>query len=187
MTREEWLDTLVSSLRPSFTAAGAELPTEIAISVGFPKSHGRGASNIIGQCWRPAASELKRPEIFVHPVLADPIDVGAVVVHELVHAAGHYGHRADFAGLARTMGLDKPWTATTPCAWLGSRLLELTTAIGEFPHGRLNSGTGAKEVGPGSRLVKVECPSCGYTVRTTRKWLEIGMPTCPCGTDMEER
>lgn len=30
------------------------------------------------------------------------------------------------------------------------------------------------------RLLKVTCPTCGYVVRTTRKWLETaGAPICP--------
>lgn len=29
------------------------------------------------------------------------------------------------------------------------------------------------------RLLKVECPTCGYVVRTTRKWLDRGAPICP--------
>lgn len=24
-----------------------------------------------------------------------------------------------------------------------------------------------------------ECPECGYTVRTTQKWLDVGAPFCP--------
>lgn len=30
-----------------------------------------------------------------------------------------------------------------------------------------------------TRLVRCECPKCGYLVRTTRKWLDIAVPTCP--------
>lgn len=30
-----------------------------------------------------------------------------------------------------------------------------------------------------SRLLKAECGDCGYTVRVTAKWLEIGAPHCP--------
>jgi hypothetical protein len=30
-----------------------------------------------------------------------------------------------------------------------------------------------------ARLIKCECGECGYVVRTTRKWLEIGAPHCP--------
>jgi hypothetical protein len=39
----------------------------------------------------------------------------------------------------------------------------------------------------GTRLIKVACPQCGYTVRTTRQWIETGLPVCgPCETPMEE-
>jgi hypothetical protein len=41
---------------------------------------------------------------------------------------------------------------------------------------------------PGSRLLKVMCPSgCGYVVRVTKKWLEsLGAPLCPgCEQFME--
>lgn len=31
----------------------------------------------------------------------------------------------------------------------------------------------------------VECPECGYTVRTTARWIAEGLPTCPCGAGME--
>lgn len=32
----------------------------------------------------------------------------------------------------------------------------------------------------GTRLLKCRCASCGYTVRTTRKWLDLaGPPICP--------
>ena len=35
--------------------------------------------------------------------------------------------------------------------------------------------------GAGSRYLKVVCrvPGCGYQVRVTRRWLELGAPRCP--------
>lgn len=30
-----------------------------------------------------------------------------------------------------------------------------------------------------TRLLKCQCDICGYTVRVTRKWLDIGAPHCP--------
>lgn len=33
--------------------------------------------------------------------------------------------------------------------------------------------------------LKLLCPSCGYLVKTSQKWLDIGTPTCVCGTQME--
>lgn len=35
-----------------------------------------------------------------------------------------------------------------------------------------------------TRLRKVSCQDCGYTVRMTRSWLLKGLPTCPCGNEM---
>lgn len=31
----------------------------------------------------------------------------------------------------------------------------------------------------GTRLKKAECSQCGYTVRVTQRWLEVGPPHCP--------
>lgn len=48
--------------------------------------------------------------------------------------------------------------------------------------------------GSGSRMLKAVCPNedCElrdgdkpYTIRLTRKWADAGMPSCPCGTEME--
>lgn len=37
-----------------------------------------------------------------------------------------------------------------------------------------------------TRMLKCECPQCGYTVRTTRKWLDVAVPVCPVhGHEME--
>ena len=30
-----------------------------------------------------------------------------------------------------------------------------------------------------TRLLKCRCPACGYTVRVTRKWLKVAVPSCP--------
>lgn len=35
------------------------------------------------------------------------------------------------------------------------------------------------------RLRKVACSDCGYTARITRSWLEVGLPGCPCGGELE--
>ena len=37
---------------------------------------------------------------------------------------------------------------------------------------------------PKTRLRKVSCPDCGYTVRMARSWMVTGLPTCPCGQSM---
>jgi hypothetical protein len=35
-----------------------------------------------------------------------------------------------------------------------------------------------------TRLRKVACPDCGYTIRVTRSWMQKGLPACPCGQSM---
>lgn len=35
------------------------------------------------------------------------------------------------------------------------------------------------------RLRKATCADCGYVIRVTRSWLEVGLPTCPCGGTIE--
>jgi hypothetical protein len=35
-----------------------------------------------------------------------------------------------------------------------------------------------------TRQRKVTCPECGYTVRMARSWMQVGLPTCPCGEPM---
>ena len=38
----------------------------------------------------------------------------------------------------------------------------------------------------GTRMLKLTCPTCRYTVRTTRKWLDVGQPFCPDGDPLVE-
>jgi hypothetical protein len=32
---------------------------------------------------------------------------------------------------------------------------------------------------PGSRLIKAHCEKCNYTIRLSRKWIEVKLPICP--------
>ena len=36
-----------------------------------------------------------------------------------------------------------------------------------------------------TRLLKALCPDCGYVIRVTAKWVEVGLPVCPCGATFE--
>jgi hypothetical protein len=58
-------------------------------------------------------------------------------------------------------------------------------AVGPLPHGRLQLAIGASSHSNRRnkryfRPVKCACSNCGYTVHTTRKWLELaGTLLCP--------
>jgi formylmethanofuran dehydrogenase subunit E len=107
-----------------------------------------------------------------------------VLLHELIHAImPGQGHRRGFSQLAAKMGLVKPWTATTAGPELHARLTKMAKRLGEFEHSPVSDATRKKQT---TRMLKVECPKCGYLVRTTRKMLDVGNPLCPQGDEMWE-
>ena len=183
MNREQWLQDAVEHLAPVFKQrTGLSVP-EVHASVGFPSKGGTSTKKRrIGECW---PTQEHGAQIFISPLLDDAFDVLAVLVHELVHALHpDSGHRGDFVASARSMGLTKPWTATSAGEDLEPVLTNLIGELGEFPHSKIEPGS-PKLKPQTTRMRKIQCPEDGYIVRATAKWLEIGLPTCPCGTEME--
>lgn len=180
MTREDWLQNakieLDSVLWP---ATGIKVP-RVEVSCGFPG--GASPRTTLGQCWATVTAGGVA-QVFVSPILDDPIDVLAVLTHELIHASDdcESGHRGAFTRIARAVGLVGPMRATTPGAELITRLERVAAALGTYPHRRIEL---AEIVKQSTRMLRVECPSCAYLVRTTAKWISVGLPTCPCGTRM---
>jgi hypothetical protein len=174
-TREAWLHRATDLLRPKFEALGKPLPKVIHISVGLPK--GRKA---IGECWAGSASEDGARHVFISPVL-DAIDALDTLVHELAHAAlpEDAKHKRPFAQLAIALGLDGKPTSTSAGPALRAELSAMLDVLGEYPHAKLDPTRTGKPK-QSTRLVKCECGICGYTVRTTSKWLNYaGPPLCP--------
>lgn len=57
--------------------------------------------------------------------------------------------------------------------------------FGSYPHARIDPDRIKKETkAAAGRFLKAECPECKYTIRTTAKWLKVGLPQCCCGTKM---
>jgi hypothetical protein len=184
-TREAWLLALAMRLRPSLEKAGATVPAEVRLSCGWPSKGATAARNRrIGECWHAQCSADGTREVFISPTLADAADVAHVVEHELIHAAGFMGHGADFKRVAVALGLTGKMTATVPTDAHRAELAALVAELGPYPHATLTPGDGDKK--QSTRLLKVQCPDdeCGYMVRVTAKWLEVGFPTCPCGVVM---
>jgi hypothetical protein len=215
ITREEWLQSAIDALRPKFEEIGFPLPEKVHVSVGFGYGAKRESSIILGQCWPTGLSEDGIPHIFISPEMDDSARVLDVLIHELVHAADDCksGHKGDFAKYAKKLGLTGKMTSTVATPELTETLRELAKAIGPYDHAKLytrgrpvkpeepkkEAPEGPEEPeepvapsGPkkqGTRMVKVACSTkceCGgYIVRTTQKWIEVGMPVCPFGTVME--
>jgi len=179
-TREEWLQTVAQGMAPWFAELGYEMP-RIRMAVGFPSTGGKGKR--IGECWDARASADQTFEILIRPDLSDPIEVAAVLVHELAHAVVglECGHKGRFAVAAKWCGLEGKMTATTPGEKFKRNVEGILQAAGPLPHARLSLA--ALSSGPKkqkTRLLKAECDTCGYVVRVTHKWVaEVGAPHCP--------
>lgn len=193
MNREQWLTQAAEKhIKPHFRDAGFGWPESYRVSIGFPKGRGRGA-RAIGQCWSPHMSADKTPEMFISPQL-EPARALDVLIHELVHAVVGLaaGHTGPFRVMAKAVGLEGKMTATVAGPELTKTIQGWIEKLPAFPGAVLDplkpgdaGKPSAKEKGPGSRLIKCACPDCGYTIRTTAKWIEVGLPICPCGTELE--
>jgi hypothetical protein len=190
-TREAWLDAMTAALRPKFKDAGYPIPAKVHVSCAFPATGGTARKNRrIGECWPASSSESGHAEIFISPTLSNPVAVGGVLVHELLHAAiepmfpdKHVGHGPAFKAAMGPLGMNGKATATTESAELKRELTAIAKSLGKYPHSSLKVSRAGKV--QTTRLIKVECGGCGYVVRTTAKWIETGLPTCCCGDEME--
>src|ERR1700745_699375 len=97
-------------MAPMFARLRAPLPPQLRIAIGFTSS-GRRSKNI-GECWDNQCSEDRHFEIFIRLDLSEskdllPMQVAAILGHELVHAAVGVtaGHRKEFRRGARGIGV----------------------------------------------------------------------------------
>lgn len=185
-TREAWLGLVVDALRPVFASIGYPLPAKIRVSCGWPSRGGTSSNRkTIGQAWSPRCSADGTHETFLSPVLGTAVDVGHVLVHELVHHAvgTDCGHKGAFKKCAKAIGLEGKLTATVAGKALAERLHDLCEPFGPYPHAALTVSDGRKK--QGTRMLKVACSDCECIVRMTQKWLDdAGAPTCACGGTM---
>lgn len=188
-TREQWLQKMTELLRPAFKRIAKPLPEKLRVSCGWPSSGGlakpSSKSRTLGQCWPAACSADGSTEVFLSPAVAEAGQAAAILVHELCHAAiSEPGHGPAFKAIATKMGLEGKMTATTASPELTKRLNALITQVGRYPHATLDqTKSGIKK--QGTRLIKLTCQECGYTVRATRTWIDVGLPTCPCEAGAE--
>lgn len=189
-TREAWLehavDLIIDKYRDIFSTHfgedGLDHLEHLKVSTGFP-SRG-GLTKVIGECWKAKASEDEATHhIFINPRLTDIVEVVATLAHEMVHAAddGEHKHKGPFLKAVRDMGLEGKATATVAGAGFAEWARGLSEVLGAYPHTGLVPLMEVKK--QGTRMLKLEADCCGYIVRTTKKWIEIGVPSCPCGNE----
>jgi hypothetical protein len=184
--RERWLNDMMVELNERvFKQAGYKLNLKkIKISCGFPVGRATAKNKTIGQCFNDAVNGYN--EIFIHPCQETSVEVGAVLVHELVHAYDNCqnGHNHVFRKIALAVGLQGKMTATTHTEELKEVIETIVKDIGEYPHKKLDYTPRKKQ---STRLIKIHCDieHPEYIARVSRKTLEMGLPTCPCGHRME--
>ncbi len=171
--RETYLASAAVMLQHSvFTAAGIE-PSQwegkrYRVSCGFPIGY-RGSRNgkvTIGQAFDPSISADGTAEVFINPILDNAADVVAVLAHELVHvyAGNACGHRGEFKRIARQIGLVGALTATVAGEELAAKIAEITAALGDYPHAKVDPNLRKKQ---GTRLLKLWCGECEWTARVS--------------------
>jgi hypothetical protein len=91
---EVWLHEAVELMRPRFAAAGYAIPP-VHLSVGFSVYGYRVNTKrlIFGTCSSRKMDKDGINQIFISPVLDDPIQVLSTLGHELVHAIDDCKHR----------------------------------------------------------------------------------------------
>lgn len=189
-SREQWLNAATREIlnkfgdifEKHFGADGMDHLNHLHVSTGFP-SRG-GLTKVIGECWKSkAAGDGKTHHIFINPRLDSMVEVLATLAHEMIHAAddGEHKHKGPFVRAARDLGLEGKATAT----FAGEDFVEFAKGverrIGAYKHVSLIPI--AVEKKQTTRMLKLEADCCGYVVRTTQKWIEVGLPSCPCGNE----
>jgi hypothetical protein len=183
--REEWLLKATSLLRPVFRKHGMTIPRKIMVGCGWPKG---GKVEVIGQCFGKTWTTDETVHIFISPTQDDPINVLAILVHELVHAAVgvEEGHRGRFKEGARALGLEGKLTHTyvTEQSELFPVLKKISRILGKYPHSKMiknAKNTKPKYVWP--RLISRTIPT--YTFVISPRLLEaFGLPLDPKGEKM---
>lgn len=172
------------------TRAGLAVPL-VRVGVGFPSRGMR--SKTIGQCWAREAAQDGVCEITIRITERDPIDVLAILGHELIHAALNCtgNHGATFSRPMRMLGFEGKPTATHAGAALKLELAALASRLGSYP-GQEGLNPYGPTSGPkkqGTRMIRCVCDTCQFQFRTTRTWISanggvLGCPNLECDGQM---
>ena len=183
MNREQWLTQAAQGLETAlFAPLEKSLPLKWRVSCSWPSSRasGKNAKGVIGQCFDPSASADGTAEMIISMSQDDPIEVLAILAHEMVHAIEgiQAGHGAPFKRTAIAIGLTGKMTATIAGDAFKQSVAPIITDLGDYPHAAVDLTKRKKQT---TRMVKMSCSDCGYIARTSRANIEKhGATICPC-------
>ena len=182
-TRELWLQNAVDLVSPIFKNKGYTIP-KVQVSCGFPSTGNK--SKHVGQCWGKSSTNDGTNQLFISPILDEPVQVLDTLVHELVHAVDDcmHHHGPEFKKIATDVGLQGLMREASAGPWLQEQLTAISRQLGKYPHSKINlAHSSSKKTGPRPRA---KCKKCGYEVTPLKKWLHMGPPLCPKHTSEME-
>lgn len=205
MVREDWLLAAIEELRPRFEAIGFPLPPVIHVSTGFALAGKVENANIRAVTFADFVNDDGNLSVFMSPFEKDTAQVIMVLIHELIHVAlnNQDGHTKRFREAALLLGLVPPLLSLHATVELEADALRLAAKLGDYPHAGMDklreliTGTGPRDgkTGPQSetpnskfwsapprqrnRQIRCQCTACGYTLRASRKWIDVKVPVCP--------
>lgn len=191
--REAWLMEAAELMRKNvFTTEDMQFEVpEFRVSCGWPVGK-RKDTNVIGECHNTANFDDGIPQVFISPRMKDRLAILRCLAHEMIHVLDdcQNGHRGHFAYVFKRIGMTGKRTETEAGEELRLKLADIAEQLGKYPGAPLHPKRGLRS-GPkpqGSRMLLVKCADekCGYSLRTTRMWIDKGLPTCFCGSDMAE-
>jgi hypothetical protein len=172
--RETYLNHITNTYaRPLFESKGYTIPDNIRMSCSLTSR-----KQAIGQCWSSEASGDNHFEIFIAPSQADSVEVIDTLIHELCHATvgNRAGHGKVFKQCANAVGLEGQMRSASANAELKALIQSWVNEAGQYPHAPLTQSGIKKQ---GTRMIKCVCSHCEYQVYTSKKWIEVALPTCP--------
>ena len=133
---------------------------------------GTGEVKTIGLCEYNALSLKTGRQVTISDTIGDPVEVMAVMMHELIHAwmPVDEGHGANFAKACYAVGLEGKPTSTRPGKAFKEWAKGVIAELGEYPHRAVN----VRRPGQGTYMHKVVCRdglNCGCIIRASSKWV----------------
>ena len=161
-TREAWLDKAVSLFKHSVERATACPLPLIKVACGFPARKALARKKrAIGECWGKEATASETAHVFISPLIDDPVEVLAVLIHELSHAAlpAKIKHGRAFAIAVKKIGLEGKPTNTIPGPTFDKVCRDtLLPLLGLYPHTKFEPKIPEKKQSTRLRLYECDCP-----------------------------
>ena len=180
LSRENYLIQATDIMRKSlFKPKGYKVP-KVELSISWAtrgNKSNKGRAKVVGQCFPKQMHAGGINQIVITPnydgsTIKGSLDILGTLVHELVHAVDNCvsGHGKAFKDCALAVGLLPPMRSTPESEELKEYLRKnILDKLGLFPHQKVTLGGKKQSV----RNIKVECTSCEFSFRTSRKNVEL--------------